>query len=101
MKRNSSQFCEREKRSLRWRLVTFGGLSGYLGEIDIRAFYTRHLTLIGTYGGTRVDLLKALEFAERGVLRPIIDSIFQLKDAREAHARMEENRYFGKILLKP
>jgi NADPH:quinone reductase-like Zn-dependent oxidoreductase len=83
------------------RLVTFGGLSGYSGEIDIRAFYTRHLTLIGTYGGTRLDLLKALGFAERGLLRPIIDSIYRLKDALEAHVRMEENRHFGKILLKP
>ena len=83
------------------RMITFGGLSGYSGEIDIREFYTKHLTLIGTYGGTKIDLFKALAFVDKGLLRPIIDSIYPLKDARRAHLKMEENRHFGKILLKP
>jgi len=94
------------KRSLKClavggRMITFGGLSGYTGEIDIREFYTRHLTLIGTFGGTKIDLLKALTFAEKGLLRPVIDSIYPLKEAQSAHRKMEENKHFGKILLKP
>lgn len=83
------------------RMITFGGLSGFRGDVDIRAFYTRHLTLIGTFLGTKLDLLKSLEFAERGLLRPVIDSVYPLKEAQSAHIRLEGNRHFGKILLKP
>ncbi len=83
------------------RMITFGGVSGFDGDVDIRAFYTKHLTIIGTFFGTRLDLLKSLELVERGLLRPVIDSIYPLKDARSAHIKMEESRHFGKILLKP
>ena len=37
---------------------------------------------------------------KRGVLRPIIDSIFPLAEAEQAHTYMEANRNFGKIILK-
>lgn len=83
------------------KMITFGGLSGYAGEIDIKAFYIKHLTLIGRSSGTKLDLLKALDFAEKGLLRPIIDSIYPLKEARSAHLKMEDGRHFEKILLKP
>ena len=34
-----------------------------------------------------------------GRLRPVVDSVFPLEKAAEAHARMEANLNFGKILL--
>jgi NADPH:quinone reductase-like Zn-dependent oxidoreductase len=32
-------------------------------------------------------------------IKPAIDSIFELKDAKLAHQKMEESNQFGKILL--
>ena len=37
---------------------------------------------------------------ERGELRPVIDSVFPLSQARQAHELMESNRTTGKIILK-
>ena len=37
---------------------------------------------------------------KRGTLQPVIDTVFPLVEARQAHEYMEANRNFGKILLK-
>lgn len=34
-----------------------------------------------------------------GRLRPIIDSVYPLADAPDAHRRMEGSQHFGKIIL--
>jgi NADPH:quinone reductase-like Zn-dependent oxidoreductase len=33
-------------------------------------------------------------------LRPVIDAVFPLSQAREAERRLEEKRQFGKIVLR-
>jgi NADPH:quinone reductase-like Zn-dependent oxidoreductase len=38
-------------------------------------------------------------FADRKIV-PIVEKIFPLADVREAHRMMEEDRHFGKIVLK-
>jgi NADPH:quinone reductase-like Zn-dependent oxidoreductase len=35
-----------------------------------------------------------------GRLKPVIDSIFPLDQAAEAHARMEQGEHVGKIVLR-
>ncbi len=37
---------------------------------------------------------------ERGRLRPVVDRVFEPRGAGEAHRYMQENRTFGKLLLK-
>ncbi|WP_345764166.1 NAD(P)H-quinone oxidoreductase [Diaminobutyricibacter sp. McL0608] len=37
---------------------------------------------------------------ESGRVRPIIDSVFPIEDAAQAHIRMESSRHIGKILLQ-
>ncbi len=37
---------------------------------------------------------------EAGRVRPIVDSVFPLEDATEAHIRMESSKHIGKILLQ-
>ena len=36
----------------------------------------------------------------KGQIQPVIDTIFALSQANLAHKYMEENRNFGKIILK-
>jgi NADPH:quinone reductase-like Zn-dependent oxidoreductase len=43
---------------------------------------------------------KALpKFADRTIV-PIVEKVFPLADIREAHRMMEEDRHFGKIVMK-
>jgi NADPH:quinone reductase-like Zn-dependent oxidoreductase len=39
-------------------------------------------------------------YVEGGKLRPVIDSVFPLTRAAEAHARMESGEHVGKIVLE-
>ncbi len=82
------------------RLVNCGVTSGGKAEVDIRFIFVRQFSLLGSYMGGRGELLKVLAFFEDGRLKPVVDSIFPLKNAAAAQTRMEKSEHFGKIVLK-
>ena len=82
------------------RMVTCGATSGPKAEVDIRHLYSKQLSILGSYMGSLAELHQVIELAEKGVLAPVIDQVFPLKEAAEAHRRMESRKNFGKILLK-
>lgn len=82
------------------RLVTCGATSGPSVEIDLRHFYSKQLTILGSYMGSLAELHRVVDLAERGILHPVVDQVFMLKEAAEAHRRMESRANFGKIVLK-
>lgn len=82
------------------RLVTCGATTGYDGKIDIRYLFSRQLSILGSYMGSRLELASALEFAERCKLKPVIDRVFPLAQAADAQRRLESREQFGKIVLK-
>jgi NADPH:quinone reductase-like Zn-dependent oxidoreductase len=85
------------------RLVTCGSTSDYIGKIDLRYLFAKHLTLHGSFMGTKRELIDVLRFFEKGAgnrqLVPAIDSVFPLAKAADAHRRMEDRKNFGKIVL--
>lgn len=82
------------------RMVTCGATSGPNAAVDIRPFYARQHTIIGSFMGGRAELLQVLKLVEAGKLKPVIDRVFPLKDAAAAHRHMESRNFFGKIVLK-
>ncbi len=82
------------------RLVNCGVTSGGKAEIDIRYIFVRQFSLMGSYMGGKGELLKVLTFFEDGRLKPVVDSVFPLKEASAAQTRMEKSEHFGKIVLK-
>ena len=83
------------------RLVTLGTTAGNKVELDVQYFYRNNLTMLGTSGVTQKEIRDVFELVKDGKLKPVIDKVFQLKDASLAHKYMEERRNFGKIVLKP
>jgi NADPH:quinone reductase-like Zn-dependent oxidoreductase len=83
------------------RLVTMGATTGQNVGIDIRALYNRRQVILGAGVGTKADLLRILDLFARRKLRVLIDRVYRLSEAAEAHRRMEASEHFGKILLKP
>jgi NADPH:quinone reductase-like Zn-dependent oxidoreductase len=81
------------------RLVTCGATTEYIGKVDLRYVYSRHLTIFGSFMGTKGELLELLPFFESGRLRPVVDRVFPLSQAADAQRRMEERKHFGKIVL--
>jgi NADPH:quinone reductase-like Zn-dependent oxidoreductase len=81
------------------RLVTCGATSGYDAQTDIRQIFYRHLTILGSFMGTKAELLEAMKFVERGLIRAVVDQSMPLADARRAHELMEDRAQFGKLVL--
>ena len=82
------------------RLVTCGATTGYDAKTDLRFLFTRQYTVMGSYMGTKAELLRAAQFFFSGQLRPVIDRVFPLAEAADAHRRLEKSEQFGKIVLE-
>lgn len=82
------------------RLVNCGVTSGGKAEVDIRYVFVRQFSLLGSYMGGFAELQDVLRFFDSGRLKPVVDSVFPLKDAAKAQGRMEKGEHFGKIVLK-
>jgi NADPH:quinone reductase-like Zn-dependent oxidoreductase len=83
------------------RLVLCGATSGPTVELDLRFFYSRQHSVIGSIMGTRREFQRILQLVAAGRLKPVIDRTFPLAQAAEAQTRMEQRKSFGKILLVP
>ncbi|MCH7472484.1 zinc-binding dehydrogenase [bacterium] len=81
------------------RLVTCGATSGPKVELDLRMLFAKHLTIYGSYMGSMSETLELLPLIERGILKPVVDKVFPLEQAADAHQRLEGSEHFGKIVL--
>jgi NADPH:quinone reductase-like Zn-dependent oxidoreductase len=81
------------------RLVTCGATTGAEVVTDLRYVYNRELTIYGSFMAGMGELLEVVELFEQGRLRTVVDSVFPLKEAADAQARMESSKHFGKIVL--
>lgn len=70
-----------------------------MGSVDIGNAFAKQLNILGSYGGNRKDLMEALLLLEKGIFKPVIDSIYPLQDANKAQGKMEQQKLFGKIIL--
>lgn len=83
------------------RLVTCGATSGFDARTDLRQVFYRHLTLLGSFMGSKAELLEAMKFVAMGKIHAVVDRVLPLSEARQAHELMESRGQFGKIVLKP
>ena len=83
------------------RLVTCGATSGYDAHTDLRQVFYRHLTLLGSFMGSKAELLEAIKFVREGKIHAVVDRVLPLSEARRGHELIEDRAQFGKIVLKP
>lgn len=96
--------------AMRGRHIVVGVTGGPRTDVDLRALMTRRGSIRGTVLRSRplaekVALTRAFErdalprFAD-GTLGPVLDRILSAAEAAEAHALLEANATFGKVLLR-
>ncbi len=83
------------------RIVTCGATSGPTVNFDLRFLFAKQLSISGCYMGSRRELLEIQKLIESGRLKPVVDSVFPLKDAVAAQTKMLDRKQFGKIVLVP
>ncbi|PWT88968.1 MAG: alcohol dehydrogenase [Blastocatellia bacterium] len=81
------------------RLVTCGATSGYDARTDLRQVFYRHLTILGSFMGSKGELLDAMKFVEAQKISAVVDRVLPLSEARQAHELIEDRAQFGKIVL--
>jgi NADPH2:quinone reductase len=91
------------------RLVMIATQGGAKGEIDVLRIMQQRLVITGSTLRPRpVEFKRAIRdqllakvwpLIAAGRIRPIVDSVFALAQAQQAHARMESGEHIGKIIL--
>lgn len=92
------------------RIVFVGLTGGAKAELDLSMVLTKRLTLKGTVLRSRSTVEKVLltEMFSEGVVPllgegkvvPNVDRVFGMNEIREAHAYLESNESFGKVVIE-
>lgn len=82
------------------RLVTCGGTSGPLVQTDVRRLFWYHHTIMGSTMGNAREFGEVTRLLARGDLRPVVDGVFPMAEARRAFDRMASGEQFGKIVVE-
>jgi NADPH:quinone reductase-like Zn-dependent oxidoreductase len=81
------------------RLVTCGATTGFDAKIDLRFLFSRQLSILGSYMGTKSEFATVLKLVAAGRLIPVVDRTFPLQDSGAAHGYLESGDQFGKVVL--
>lgn len=93
------------------RLILLATLGGTKFEnADIRSILSKRLTIMGSTLRSRTEDYKiklneefmqySFDKFKRGIIKPVIDKVFDWKDVAKAHKYLEENKNIGKIVMK-
>jgi NADPH:quinone reductase-like Zn-dependent oxidoreductase len=82
-------------------VVVAGATSGPAPSAELNRVFFLQLRVLGSTMGTRTELEAVLRFLDTSGIRPQIDQVFPLAQAREAFARLESGQQFGKVVLTP
>jgi NADPH2:quinone reductase len=95
----------------RGRIVLVGLLAGASAQVNLAQILGKRLQLRGTVLRARPEWEKAqataafahnvLPLLERDEVRPVVDRVFPLEDAKVAYEQLASNTTFGKIILAP
>ena len=93
----------------RGRLIVVGTIAGAAAALDMALLLRKRLTIVGTVLRSRPveeKIALAREFSDSvlpllasGRIGPIVDEVYSFEEVAKAHARMEENDSFGKLVL--
>ncbi|HEX5413284.1 MAG TPA: zinc-binding dehydrogenase [Terriglobia bacterium] len=83
------------------RMVTCGATTGGEVRLNVQALFGRQRSIMGSYMGGKGELMEVLKLIGQRKLKPVIDSVFPLREAREAQRKLESRDFFGKIVLRP
>jgi NADPH:quinone reductase-like Zn-dependent oxidoreductase len=81
------------------RVLTCGATTGFAPQTDLRQIFFRQVQVFGSTMGSHREFLDVMKCVFRGQLKPVIDRILPLAEARKGHELIESRAVFGKIVL--
>lgn len=81
------------------RMVVIGATTGPHPQEEIAYIFWKQIDILGSTMSNQSEFREVMKLVLRGELKPVIDTVFPLERARDAHLRMESGEQFGKIVL--
>lgn len=81
------------------RIVTCGATSGQAPSAELNRVFFLQLSVLGSTMGSRAHLERLAEYCARSGVRPEIDRVLPLTQAKEGFTAMERGELFGKVVF--
>ena len=82
------------------RVVTCGATSGPNVALDLRRVFWHHWSILGSTMGNAAEYAEIVRRLGEGQLRPIVDHVYPLADARQAYERLGKGEQLGKVVVE-
>jgi NADPH:quinone reductase-like Zn-dependent oxidoreductase len=82
------------------RLVTCGATTGPKVSLDLRRLFWHHWTIMGSTMGNAAEYAEIVRRLGQGELRPVVDRVYPLEQARAAYERLQRGEQLGKVVLE-
>ena len=82
------------------RLVTCGATSGPQVGLDIRRLFWHHWSILGSTMGNAAEYAEIVHRLGQGELRPIVDRVYPLTEARKAFEHLARGEQLGKVVVE-
>ena len=82
------------------RIVTCGATTGANPQTELRLIFWKQIEILGSSMSSRREYQEIIELLSKGKLRPVIDRVFPLSQARDAIEFLQNQSQFGKIVLQ-
>ncbi len=84
----------------RGRLVTCGATSGPIVQMDVRRLFWNQWDIMGSTMGNDAEFDAVTSEFRAGHLTPLVDSVFDISQGRQAFERLASGQQFGKIVVR-
>ena len=81
-------------------VVTCGASSGWDARTDLRHVFFRQIQILGSTMASREHLHRIAALVQGEALQPVVDRVFALEEAAEAHRYLDQRAQFGKVVLQ-
>jgi NADPH:quinone reductase-like Zn-dependent oxidoreductase len=82
------------------RVVTCGGTTGPQLTVDVRRLFWYQWSILGSTMGNAEEYREVVRLLGQGHLRPVVDSVHQLAEARTAFERLADGEHLGKVVVE-
>ncbi len=82
------------------RIVTCGATTGPNPQTELRLIFWKQIEILGSSMSSRREYQEIIELLSKDKLRPVIDRVFPLSQAKDALEHLENQSQFGKIVLR-
>ena len=84
----------------RGRLVTCGATSGPMVQMDVRRLFWNQWDIMGSTMGNEAEFDAVTNEFRAGRITPLVDSVFDISQGRQAFERLQSGQQFGKIVVR-